>query len=325
MLDEVEAAIYLVAASILRGEGFSYDIPSRAKGNQVCKIEAASVRGHIWATFWGAWYDRVCMTSAMLSCCPVSLMYQGCRSVDCKARTSGQWHAATQGKVWLRYDSQWVCSQDACTLYIHHAWGGCWQYGNVLLSVQLYVPPVGPDCAARRHQPAPLRQHQHLPESRCMSGPTCAPYSSGAHPQVRPTATTYASAGCCQADTTGLHVRGRFCMHAVFTTRVLGLVHELCMKRIHVTKRDLFYTDVKLFEARLLPGCKGLSVAPCTIALPLEPRRACRVTTTAGSRNVLPQPAPGVALLHSAGPGQLGHCAGRCGLPAGLHALQPAW
>ena len=42
-------------------------------------------------------------------------------------------------------------------------------------------------------------------------------------------------------------------MHAVFTTRVLGLVHELCMKRIHVTKRDLFYTDVKLFEARLLP------------------------------------------------------------------------
>ena len=142
VLDEVEAAIYLVAASILRGEGFSYDIPSRAKGNQVCKIEAASVRGHIWATFWGAWYDRVCMTSAMLSCCPVSLMYQGCRSVDCKARTSGQWHAATQGKVWLRYDSQWVCSQDACTLYIHHAWGGCWQYGNVLLSVQLYVPQL---------------------------------------------------------------------------------------------------------------------------------------------------------------------------------------
>ena len=27
------------------------------------------------------------------------------------------------------------------------------------------------------------------------------------------------------------------------------LVHELCTKRIHVTKRDLFYTDVKLFEA----------------------------------------------------------------------------
>jgi len=25
-------------------------------------------------------------------------------------------------------------------------------------------------------------------------------------------------------------------------------VHELCVKRIHVTKRDLFYTDVKLFE-----------------------------------------------------------------------------
>lgn len=35
VLDEVEAAIYIVASSILRGEGFSYDVPSRAKGNQV--------------------------------------------------------------------------------------------------------------------------------------------------------------------------------------------------------------------------------------------------------------------------------------------------
>lgn len=35
VLDEVEAAIYLVASTILRGEGFSYDVPSRAKGNQV--------------------------------------------------------------------------------------------------------------------------------------------------------------------------------------------------------------------------------------------------------------------------------------------------
>ena len=40
------------------------------------------------------------------------------------------------------------------------------------------------------------------------------------------------------------------CRKAVFTTRVLGLVHELCTKQIHVTKRDLFYTDVKLFEVR---------------------------------------------------------------------------
>lgn len=33
----------------------------------------------------------------------------------------------------------------------------------------------------------------------------------------------------------------------VLMTRVLQLVYELCVKRIHVTKRDLFYTDVKLF------------------------------------------------------------------------------
>ncbi len=39
------------------------------------------------------------------------------------------------------------------------------------------------------------------------------------------------------------------CTHrkAAITTRMLGLVHQLCTKRIHVTKRDLFYTDVKLF------------------------------------------------------------------------------
>ncbi|KAH7424220.1 hypothetical protein KP509_12G095600 [Ceratopteris richardii] len=32
------------------------------------------------------------------------------------------------------------------------------------------------------------------------------------------------------------------------TTRVLQLIHQLCIKQIHVTKRDLFYTDVKLFQ-----------------------------------------------------------------------------
>ena len=32
------------------------------------------------------------------------------------------------------------------------------------------------------------------------------------------------------------------------TTRVLQIVIELCCKGIHVTKRDLFYTDVKLFK-----------------------------------------------------------------------------
>ena len=31
------------------------------------------------------------------------------------------------------------------------------------------------------------------------------------------------------------------------TLRVLQLIHSVLMKRIHITKRDLFYTDVKLF------------------------------------------------------------------------------
>ncbi|XP_031485933.1 DNA topoisomerase 6 subunit A [Nymphaea colorata] len=34
---------------------------------------------------------------------------------------------------------------------------------------------------------------------------------------------------------------------ASITARILHLVHQLCNKGIHVTKRDLFYTDVKLF------------------------------------------------------------------------------
>lgn len=37
---------------------------------------------------------------------------------------------------------------------------------------------------------------------------------------------------------------------AAITTRVLSLVWELCRKGIHVTKRDLFYTDVKLFKTQ---------------------------------------------------------------------------
>mmetsp|Transcript_22517 Transcript_22517/g.45302 ORF Transcript_22517/g.45302 Transcript_22517/m.45302 type:complete len:454 (+) Transcript_22517:2-1363(+) len=34
---------------------------------------------------------------------------------------------------------------------------------------------------------------------------------------------------------------------AAITTRVLQLLHAVLLKRIHITKRDLFYTDVKLF------------------------------------------------------------------------------
>ncbi|KAA8495293.1 DNA topoisomerase 6 subunit A [Porphyridium purpureum] len=37
---------------------------------------------------------------------------------------------------------------------------------------------------------------------------------------------------------------------AAITVRILQLVHELCKKGIHVTKRDLFYTDVKLFKSQ---------------------------------------------------------------------------
>ncbi|XP_057801387.1 DNA topoisomerase 6 subunit A [Salvia miltiorrhiza] len=35
---------------------------------------------------------------------------------------------------------------------------------------------------------------------------------------------------------------------ATITTRIIQLIHQLSLKNIHVTKRDLFYTDVKLFQ-----------------------------------------------------------------------------
>ena len=50
------------------------------------------------------------------------------------------------------------------------------------------------------------------------------------------------------------------CRKAVITTRILGLVHELCKKQIHVTKRDLFYTDVKLFE--VIPASSCTKILP---------------------------------------------------------------
>lgn len=37
---------------------------------------------------------------------------------------------------------------------------------------------------------------------------------------------------------------------AAITTRILGIVWELCTKGIHITKRDMFYTDVKLFKSQ---------------------------------------------------------------------------
>jgi len=35
VLDEIETAILVVASSILAGEGFSYSLPNRSKGNQL--------------------------------------------------------------------------------------------------------------------------------------------------------------------------------------------------------------------------------------------------------------------------------------------------
>lgn len=52
------------------------------------------------------------------------------------------------------------------------------------------------------------------------------------------------------------------CRKTAITTRILSLVHELCLKQIHVTKRDLFYTDVKLFEVRWAANFRLSSNSP---------------------------------------------------------------
>ena len=50
-------------------------------------------------------------------------------------------------------------------------------------------------------------------------------------------------------------------------TRVFGIVHEITSKGIHVTKRDLFYTDVKLFKKQEESDAVLDDVA-CTIGCP---------------------------------------------------------
>ncbi len=37
-------------------------------------------------------------------------------------------------------------------------------------------------------------------------------------------------------------------VQVAITSRVIQLVHEILSKRIHTTKRDLFYCDPKLFQ-----------------------------------------------------------------------------
>ena len=42
------------------------------------------------------------------------------------------------------------------------------------------------------------------------------------------------------------------CRKTAIMTRVLSLIYEVLKKRIHITKRDLFYTDVKVRAPPLL-------------------------------------------------------------------------
>ncbi len=81
-------------------------------------------------------------------------------------------------------------------------------------------------------------------------------------------------------------------------TRILQLVHEVLQKNIHVTKRDLFYTDVKLFEARtncftaVAPACTAPAIVE-TLVLPQDQKRsdtvlddvACMLGCTRSSLN----------------------------------------
>ena len=78
------------------------------------------------------------------------------------------------------------------------------------------------------------------------------------------------------------------------TTRIFQLVLELCGKGIHVTKRDLFYTDVKLFkqQATRLPQ-PAQPCTPCHTLPQPHPATACTALHT------LPHPATPCHSLHS--------------------------
>jgi meiotic recombination protein SPO11 len=90
-------------------------------------------------------------------------------------------------------------------------------------------------------------------------------------------------------------------------TRILQLVHELCIKGIHVTKRDMFYTDVKLFEVRsrpVLPCSRGAVTPDSPVWLPPGEQDqkksdavlddvSCMLGCTRSSLNGAPQPDSG--------------------------------
>ena len=140
--DEIEASIYRAAVSILAGEGFSFSVPSRSKGNQL--------------------------------------------------------YALTSGLCWD----------------LHEPW-----------------LPICTTHGLRKHLHTAARHNGHL-KPACRYVPELDRIVLKDSMSQRP----FASSSTCRK--------------AVITARILGLIHELCLKGIHVTKRDLFYTDVKLFEVR---------------------------------------------------------------------------
>ncbi len=53
---------------------------------------------------------------------------------------------------------------------------------------------------------------------------------------------------CTEKETERVFSKTSEVRKAAIMTRVMGLIHELCKSGIHSTKRDIFYTDVKLFK-----------------------------------------------------------------------------
>ena len=72
-------------------------------------------------------------------------------------------------------------------------------------------------------------------------------------------------------------------------TRVMQLVHGVLSRGIHVTKRDLFYTDVKLFKDQkdsdaVLDDASASSVAPETLSTSSPPRKASSLGSSCTTR-----------------------------------------
>ena len=227
---------FQVAASILRGEGFTYTLPNRSKGNQLY-VPGVRWPSKQWLSVAPqgpmSWFAT---SKASCKCC--CLLYRGAR-----------------------------CMSHPCFLQL-----------PVLTQLPPHPTPpslspacplpsrAGPHRAQRLNEPPRLCQHSHVPQGGRAAGALPPAHGgkgrkrSGGVVARRPPALTQQllviKAAVAVDITAQAWSHSSLHLQAVITTRILQLVHELCRKRIHVTKRDLFYTGGRQLGCATAGQCR---------------------------------------------------------------------